>query len=161
MSWIVRWLHYLLGTDACALSLLGDGSSVIGASPQSSQSPSSFWPSCLCLCFVWWLFRVACVCVGGGLQDFLISVLEQKDQLADQLYTLNNAYADVKARLGMAEFEKEKLQAESRAAARKGGHGGSGTAGPSPGGSDHGEAHSALVAERDRLAATLADVCLT
>ena len=101
-----------------------------------------------------------CVC-GGGLQDFLISVLEQKDQLADQLYTLNNAYADVKARLGMAEFEKEKLQAESRAAARKGGHGGSGTAGPSPGGSDHGEAHSALVAERDRLAATLADVCLT
>ena len=98
--------------------------------------------------------------MGGGAgiwQDFLISVLEQKDQLADQLYTLNNAYADVKARLGMAEFEKEKLQAESRAAARKGGHGGSGNPGPSPGGSDQGEAHSALVAERDRLASTLAD----
>lgn len=93
----------------------------------------------------------------GFMDDFLISVLEQKDQLADQLYTLNNAYADVKARLGMAEFEREKLQAEFRAAARKGGHGGSGSPGPSPGGSDQGEAHSALVAERDRLASTLAD----
>eukprot|EP00040_Diaphanoeca_grandis_P031090 m.185260 g.185260 ORF g.185260 m.185260 type:complete len:884 (-) comp32225_c0_seq1:569-3220(-) len=55
------------------------------------------------------------------MDDFLISVLEQKDQLADKLYTLNNAYADIKAKLGMAEFEKEKLLAESRAANRRSG----------------------------------------
>lgn len=52
------------------------------------------------------------------MDDYLISVLEQKDQLADELHARTNAYAEIKAKLGMAEFENERLLAEVRAQVR-------------------------------------------
>eukprot|EP00039_Didymoeca_costata_P008177 m.108800 g.108800 ORF g.108800 m.108800 type:complete len:814 (+) comp13980_c0_seq2:409-2850(+) len=53
------------------------------------------------------------------MDDFLLAVLEQKDKLADELHSLNNEYARMKAQLGMSEFQKEKLEAETRAIQRK------------------------------------------
>jgi hypothetical protein len=53
------------------------------------------------------------------MDEFLLTVLEQKDRLADQLHSLNSEYAKMKARLGMTEFEKEKLEAASRAQTRR------------------------------------------
>ena len=84
------------------------------------------------------------------LDDFLLTVLEQKDRLADEVHSLNCAFADAKAQLGMTELEKERLQAELRAVGRRsttpaedgggggavgaGGAGGGGRAGPLGGG---------------------------
>lgn len=53
------------------------------------------------------------------MDEYLLSVLEQKDKLADELHSLNSEYARLKARLGMSEFQKEKLQAASRAQMRR------------------------------------------
>eukprot|EP00041_Stephanoeca_diplocostata_P026062 m.694803 g.694803 ORF g.694803 m.694803 type:complete len:323 (-) comp22885_c0_seq2:181-1149(-) len=111
------------------------------------------------------------------MDDYLISILEQKDNLQDELHTLNTAYADVKARLGMAEFEKEKIQAEYRAAsrARRAGETGSnpvhstdgsdrsptGAEGGSARVSPEGETLEQIRDERDRLAASLAEMTRT
>jgi len=53
------------------------------------------------------------------MDDLLLTVLEQKDALADKLDALSNEYLKLKAKLGMSEFEKEKLEAESRAQQRR------------------------------------------
>ena len=53
------------------------------------------------------------------MDDLLLTVLEQKDALADELHSLSNEFLKLKARLGMSEFEKEKLEAESRAQKRR------------------------------------------
>ena len=103
------------------------------------------------------------------MDEYLLTVLEQKDKLADELHSLNSEYARLKARLGMSEFQKEKLQAASRAEMRRsppnGKRGGSpGRKGglPSFGDADGGAAAVAsndqiahLTAERDVMASRL------
>ncbi len=48
------------------------------------------------------------------MDDFLISVLEQKDALQDQVYDLSNKLAETKAKLGMMQFEQERAESQRR-----------------------------------------------
>eukprot|EP00037_Helgoeca_nana_P036734 m.12829 g.12829 ORF g.12829 m.12829 type:complete len:876 (+) comp7904_c0_seq1:52-2679(+) len=110
------------------------------------------------------------------MDDYLISVLEQKDKLADELHARTNSYAEIKAKLGMAEFENERLLAEYRAQTRLNtrsnssdgilGEGAGGLVvernsdggGADSGVDEMGETLDTVRAERDKLATSLAEM---
>mmetsp|Transcript_35936 Transcript_35936/g.94217 ORF Transcript_35936/g.94217 Transcript_35936/m.94217 type:complete len:927 (+) Transcript_35936:37-2817(+) len=104
------------------------------------------------------------------MDDYLITVLEQKDKLADELHARTCAYAELKSQLGMAEFEKERLLAECRAqsralkktnsdgAASDSGSLGEADADDEGGLREMGETLETVRAERDKLANSLADM---
>ena len=53
------------------------------------------------------------------MDDFLLSVLEQKDELQDQVYDLTKQLVETKAKLGMMEFEHERSESQRRMLERK------------------------------------------
>lgn len=48
------------------------------------------------------------------MDDFLLSVLEQKDTLQDEVHDLSNQLAETKAKLGMMEYERERAETDRR-----------------------------------------------